>query len=447
MKNGFLLNTPLSEKLYLAVKELPVIDYHNHLSISDIASDKPFENITKVWISPDPYKHRAMRILGIPERLITGDGTDKEKFAAWYSCLPRLIGNALYDWSVMEMREILGIDLEPFCEPWDKLWELINEKLASLSPSVLLEKFKVEYCAPCASVTDDISIYTGLAGFAPSLRGDDIYSPTNAFAEKLSSVANISADSLDGYISACEKRISDFAAVGCKFADHALDDGFDYVYDDGKNHYRFRDLINEGSLSSEDRKALSSYILKSLASLYRKNGIAMQLHIGAKRDTSTRMREAFGPTGGYAGIGHPVYVKALTAFLDDADMNGGLPKTVLFTLNPADNAVMAILSGSYSSDGKEALVSQGPAWWWCDHYQGIYEMLDKFSSFSVLSTFIGMTTDSRSLFSFIRHDYFRRIVARWLSDKASAGLITDNFDLLADVAKRICYTNVKSFIL
>ena len=137
---------------------------------------------------------------------------------------------------------------------------------------------------------------------------------------------------------------------------------------------------------------------------------------------------------------------SLTKFLDEADCASGLPRTVLFTLNPADNAVMAILSGSYSKDGKEATVTQGPAWWWCDHYQGIYEMLDNFSAFSVLSTFIGMTTDSRSLLSFVRHDYFRRIVARWLSDKACAGLLPSDVRLLSDTAKRICYLNAKNTI-
>ena len=170
----------------------------------------------------------------------------------------------------------------------------------------------------------------------------------------------------------------------------------------------------------------------------------MQLHIGAKRTTSTRLRNIAGPAGGYAAIGNTVDVGALTGLLDDIEKTGALPKTILFTLNPADNAVMSILSGSYSADGVEAIVTQGPAWWWCDHAQGMRQMLDHMSVYSVLSTFIGMTTDSRSLLSFVRHDYFRQILCQWLAEKAEAGYFPENESLLGNIVKKMCYENAKS---
>ena len=172
----------------------------------------------------------------------------------------------------------------------------------------------------------------------------------------------------------------------------------------------------------------------------------MQLHIGAKRATSTRLRRIAGPAGGYAAIGRCVDVSSLTAFLDDIESAGVLPKTILFTLNPADNAVMSVLSGSYSREGMEAVVSQGPAWWWCDHGQGMREMLDHMSVYGVLSTFIGMTTDSRSLLSFVRHDYFRRILCQWIAEKVEQGFLPDDMTILSGLIYRMCYENAKKNI-
>lgn len=446
MDNERLLNSPLAKKIYDAVKNLPIIDYHNHLCINDIAEDKGFDSITKVWISSDPYKHRAMRILGISERLITGDGTDAEKFSAWYSCLPRLIGNALYDWSIMEFSSLLDIELEPFDKSAEEVWQAANERLTKLSPRKLLSKFNIEYCAPCQALCDDISLYGEFKEYAPSLRGDDLLLPTSELILRLEALTGGKVNCLKEYIEAIEKRLGDFVAAGCRYTDHALDDGFRYTADDGRNDARFRQLISGAGLNEADRLSLTSYILTALASLYSKQSLTMQLHIGAKRDTSTNMRKAFGAAGGYAGIGGCVSVGDLCLFLDSVDRASGLPKTLLFTLNPADNAVMATLSGSYKKDGVQAQVSQGPAWWWCDHYQGICDMLDSFSAYSVLSTFIGMTTDSRSLFSLSRHDYFRRIVARWLADRAQDGILPSNEALLTDTAKRICYYNARETV-
>ena len=437
-----ILKSPLGKELYKKyAKNLPIIDYHNHLCVEDILSDRVFENITQLWIAVDPYKHRAMRILGVPEHYITGNATDFEKFEKWYGCLPRLAGNPLYDWSCMEFQALFDMELEPFTAPAVQVYGQVNEKLKNLSAKKILARFNIEYSAPCATLTDDLSVFDGLEGICPSLRGDTVVAMDEKFLQQLGQITDLAA-----FWQAVEKRIVAFTQVGCRFADHALDHGFAYVAEDGKNEGRFCKILAGETLPGEEKLALESHILRGLGSLYAKYGMTMQLHIGAKRTTSTRLRKVAGPAGGYAGIGSCVEVGALTNLLDDIEQAGGLPKTILFTLNPADNAVMSILSGSYSADGVESIVTQGPAWWWCDHAQGMRQMLEHMSVYSVLSTFIGMTTDSRSLLSFVRHDYFRQILCQWLAEKVEDGYLPQNEEILGDLITRMCYTNAKTYI-
>lgn len=443
--NDFLLRSELAKKLYSDIAEkLPIIDYHNHLNIQDVLSNRKFENITQLCISSDPYKHRAMRILGVEEKYITGDSSDYEKFEKWYQCLPRLAGNSLYDWSVMESKQIFGMEIEPFEKDAEQVWNEANEKLEGMPAKSILDHFNIEYSAPCTSLNDDISAYTELDTFAPSLRGDTIVSADKSFISKLSEITGISIASLYDFEKAVDRRLLEFAAAGCRFADHALDDGFVYAKDDGKNEERFAALLAGETLAETEKTLLSSSILKRLGCLYAKHNLAMQLHIGAKRITSKRLRMIAGPAGGYAAIGNCVHVKSLTELLDDIEQGAyGLPKTILFTLNPADNAVLTIMSGSFSKDGVESIVTQGPAWWWCDHRQGIENMLESMSAYSVLSTFIGMTTDSRSLTSFVRHDYFRRILCNWIASRVMDEALPDNYEILSDIVKKMCYENAK----
>ncbi len=448
MDKDFILISECAKKLYHeCAAKLPIIDYHNHLCVADIDADRKFDNITELWISVDPYKHRAMRILGVPEKYITGNASDYEKFEKWYGCLPRLVGNALFDWSVMEFDMVFGMEIYPFEKEAKAVWEEANEKLKKLSARKILDKFNIEYCAPCASLIDELALFDKSKGICPSLRGDDIVAVNKAYVDKLKRLTGMEINSLTEYEQAIEKRLQEFVETGCRYSDHALDDGFDYVPDDGRNEERFQAVLQGKILSESDKKHLSSRILKTLAGFYAKCNFTMQLHIGAKRSTSTRLRKIAGPAGGYAAIGNCVNVRALTDMLDDIEKQKyGLPKTLLFTLNPADNAVMSILSGSYSKDGVEAVISQGPAWWWCDHYQGMCEMLDHLSVFGVMSTFTGMTTDSRSLLSFVRHDYFRRILCEWIGRKVAKGIMPDNFDMLSDMVKRMCYYNAAKTI-
>ncbi len=447
MNNNFLLQTPLAQELYHGIaKELPLIDFHNHLSVADLKNDRQFENITELWVASDPYKHRAMRMCGVPEREITGDASPYEKFAAWCRIYPRLIGTPLYHWTQMELWRVFDIAELPCEESANKLWEEINAllKRPEYSTKQILKKFHVEYSAPCASILDDLSLFEGTENTAPSLRGDDLLSPTKDFFQKLSELTEVEIKDLFSLRSALSRRLDEFHAMGTCFSDHALDNGFSYLPDDGKNDARLQAILNGESASDTDAVALRSAVLVLLGDLYAARGWTMQLHIGAQRFTSTRLRTLAGAAGGFASIGSGTDIQSLTALLDDIEKTAsGLPRIILFPLNPADNAAMAVLSGSYSKDGVSGLVQQGPAWWWCDHLTGMYEVFESVSAYSVLSNFVGMTTDSRSILSFVRHEYFRRALCNWIGNKAEARIFPNDVQALAPMVRAMCYGNAK----
>lgn len=439
------LNSDMSKKIYEFVATLPIIDYHNHLSISDIETNKRFLDIYDLWIKPDPYKHRAMRMCGVYEEAITGNLPEKEKFIKWCTIFPKLIGNPIYYWSLMELKTIFSIDEIPNDKNAEKIYTSCNQYLKEniVTVKALMDKFKVEQACPCASLIDDVSFFNNNKQFSPSLRGDDIVNITDCFVEKLKEISKIEIRSIRDFKKAVSQRLDEFQKSGCVFADHALDNGFRFFKDDNNNEHRFN-LMLENKLENSEKEKLSSYILIFLAAEYAKRGLVMQLHIGAQRYTSTRLRNMVGPQGGFAGIGNSIDVKTLTDFLDTVDQKKyGLPKTVLFTLNPADNALISVLSGSYSKNGVDGIITQGPAWWWCDHKNGIENMLENTTAFSVLSNFVGMTTDSRSFLSFVRHDYFRKILCSWIAGKINDGEFICSMEDIKGLLYKLCYSNAK----
>ena len=439
----------MSQRLYHEyVEGLPLIDYHNHLSISDIDGNRNFNDLTELWLLSDPYKHRAMRICGVDEKYITGNSTNYEKFRAWCEIFPTLIGNPLYHWSTLELKRIFGIILPINSDTAEEIWNTANKMLhePEFSAKGLLDRFNVEYSAPCAEITSDISPFMSLAGVAPSLRGDDLLPVSVSLIRKLEKCTGVKIDTLNSLAKALSIRLDEFHNAGCRFSDHALDNGFCYVSDDGCNEKRFDKLLKNGFLDDPDMIHINSAILRVLGGEYAKRNWVMQLHIGALRYTSSRLRQIVGPLGGFAGIGS-CCVTYLTEMLNDIEKGElGLPRTVLFTLNPSDNAVLSVLSGSFCQNGVRGKVQQGPAWWWCDHLYGMREVFESISSYGVLSTFIGMTTDSRSLLSFVRHEYFRRAVCGWIGEKVEKGEFPDNFEELGRLVTAICYGNAKNIL-
>lgn len=437
--DNYLLMDPLAVRLYDAVKDLPLIDWHNHLPIGDLAANRSYRDLAELWVASDPYKHRAMRICGVSEKQITGPASAYEKFEAWSRVLPQLAGNPLYDWSRLELRRVFDIDEELTPDTAEMIWKKAGEQLKKpeFSARGLLERFHVEYAAPCVQLGDDLTGFAQVRGVVPSLRGDDLAALTNVVLSE--------AETLPGLRAKLAAKLDGLQAAGCRFADHALDCGFAYFPDDGKNEARFA-ALKQGKLAGEDSLALSSEILRMLGGLYAERGWTLQLHVGALRQTSSRLRAAAGPAGGYAGIGHPCDIQSLASLLNDLEQSRGLPRVILYTLNPADHAMFTVLSGSFPGDGERGKVTLGPAWWYCDHIHGMKDCFENAAAFGVLSVFPGMTTDSRSLLSFVRHEYFRRVFCNWLAEKAARDEMPSDFDILKDIAEKVCYYNAKAII-
>lgn len=456
MKKDFLLTTELAKRLYRdCAAELPVIDYHNHLSVADIRGNRRFHNLYELWIQPDPYKHRAMRMCGIPEQCITGDAPEEEKFAAWCTIFPKLAGSPLYQWSLMELEDVLELREIPNRENWKLIWEHGEGYMQRniVSAESILRQYRAEYVSPCASIEDRIEDDGGDGRVVVSLRGDAALYPDRNLIEKLKGLTGVDIVDLESYFQALSKRLAAFWAAGCRFADHSLDNGFCYHREDGRNDSRFKRLLEEepaedklrkGSFSgSRDREKLASAILRRLGCEYAGRGMVLQLHMGAQRRTSTRLRQCAGAAGGYAAIGNSVDMISLTGFLDDVEkVSGtGLPKVILFALNPADHGMLSSLAGSYAKDHVPGLVTQGPAWWWCDHGYGIRSVLENTAAYGLLCNFVGMTTDSRSFLSFARHDYFRRVLCSWIADRVAAQDMPKSPEFLEGLVYDMCYGN------
>ena len=372
------------ETLYSWVKDLPIVDWHNHLDLVALAEDKPLGSLYEVWVKADPYKHRAMRICGEPERVITGDAPEAEKWSAWARTLPKLVGNPLFVWAEQELAFLRGTgngergmgDGERGMGDGGWWREVKNISLGEWTPSKLLKKFGVEYCDP---------------GYRMS--ADD--------------VPDLSA-------------MEDVHARGGRVLD----------------------------ISVDDVSQLSTYNsqLSIVAAFAAAHGWTMLLHLGALRETSARLRAAVGPEGGFAGMRAPVDPAAVATFLNALEKGNALPRTILMSLNPEAHASLAVLAGSFVREGSPGHVQLGPAWWWCDHEDGIRDVLEKNAAYGVLSTFVGMTTDSRSLLSFVRHDYFRRVLCQWVAEKVASGAFPDDESLLRPMLENICYKNAKGMV-
>ena len=447
---NFLLNDPLAQKLYEAAANLPIVDFHNHLPVKDLIEDRKFSDIAELWVISDPYKHRAMRICGVPEKLITGNASNREKFNAWSATLPKLIGNPLYSWSILELKRIFNIEKALTPETADEIWETTGKLLAGddFSCRSLLKRFNVLYSAPCCALNDDVTGFEHIFGNVPSLRGDDILAPTAEFVSKLAENTQMAVSDFASFITALEKRIEAFHQVNCRIADHSLDNGFAYTpCDDKTAEMLFDKAVNNTAINAAEKMQLASAILKKAAGFYSKRAWLLLLHIGAQRKTSSRLRAVAGPAGGFAGIGHTCDTAALANMLDDIESSvDGLPRTILFTLNPADHAAFSVLSGSFPSDGVRGKVQLGPAWWYCDHIYGMRDGFENAAAFGVLSQFIGMTTDSRSFLSFVRHEYFRRVFCAWLAEKAAKGEMPADENELAKIVKAVCFENAAEYL-
>ena len=455
LDDNFFLSNKTAEHLYHEVaRDLRVVDYHNHLNPVHLAENRHFENLASLWINEDPYKHRAMRIHGIAEEGITGAAPDEAKYANWVSTFPKTIGNPLFHWSCLELKRMFGIDAVLCDKNAADIWNTCNGMLQQEGFGALdmLRKWNTEIVCTSDDLTGNLqphqTVAHGGSGIQvlPSLRGDSILAFDASFPEWMEKLSGSSAIcTLDEFKEAIIRKLDHFAAAGCRLADHSLDAGFVCSLPSEAAAIELFAGLRKGA-PGDGRVQLRSHMLVFLGAEYRKRGWTLQLHIGAQRTTSSRLRRLAGPAGGYATIGNGCDIASLCLLLDTLEQKGGLPRTILYTLNPADYAAFATLTGSYAQDGKAGLIQFGPAWWYNDHYEGIRQHLITLSGYGLLSHFIGMTTDSRSILSFSRHEYFRRILCNQVGIWAEAGELPDDGDVLSQLVRDICYNNSKQFI-
>ena len=455
----FLLQSPFAKKLYHDyAKDLPIIDYHNHLSPAEIAENRQFENCTQVWLSGDHYKWRAMRALAIEEQYITGKATDEEKFLKWAEAVPYTVRNPLYHWTHLELQRYFGISELLTSETAKTIYATANSQLKNASHTSLglLSQMKVEVVCTTDDPADGLEHHLaaqqkdlGLQ-LLPTFRPDKAYAIEDTavylkYLEKLGTTANMVISQFGDLLSALENRIDDFHQIGGRLADHGLEKL--YYFENG-----FKDIdaiftkIKEGkTLEADEVNYYKFQVLQFVCKCYHKRGWTQQFHLGALRNTNTRMLKTLGPDTGFDSIGDFTQAQALGKFLNHLDSTDQLTKTVLYNLNPADNEVLATMAGNFNDGSIKGKVQYGSGWWYLDQKDGIEKQLNTLSNMGLLSCFIGMLTDSRSFLSFPRHEYFRRVLCNLFGQDVLRGELPADEKWLGHLVQDICYNNAKAY--
>lgn len=435
--NDVLLKNETARMLYDTIKDLPIVDYHCHLNEKEIAEDKVFSSLGELWLSGDHYKWRAMRLCGVEEHYVTGDASYDEKFMKYAEIFPLLFGNPLYYFTQLELKLLFGITLPLNRENAPGILALANEKLKSLHVSDILEMFHVEYIATTDDPVSTLSCHGryGKTEVAPTFRPDRVLTCDDGVLKELSEASGIAVDSLDGVKKALSARLDFFCQKGCRIADH----GMDFLPLADCNEMTAASLFERRcSLNKDDLARLSSHLTYFLAEEYARRGMVMQLHFGTFRNVNTDMFKTAGKDAGFDVMRSEVNTDRLAVFFDTLQKRNALPKTVLYSLNPSAVTALCTLSGAFPN------VRVGAAWWFNDSLFGIEKQLETIAEYAVLGTSLGMLTDSRSFASYVRFDFFRRILASFVGERVEKG----EYDITSaeELVKRICYSNIKDFL-
>lgn len=458
LDEDFLLDNQMAKVLYHDyAKHQPIIDYHNHLPPSEIFENRIFENITKVWLYGDHYKWRAMRTLGINEKYITGEANDKEKFLKWAEAVPFTIRNPLFHWTHLELKRYFDIheilNLSSASEIYDECNIQLNQ--SEYGAQGLLKKMNVEVVCTTDDPADNLAFHIAhaqkenevkmLPAFRPDkaiLIGSDAYL---SYIEKLSDVSGLSINKYDDLIQVLKERMDFFAQHGCTVSDHGLNKVYGRAYDHRALSSIFAKKTSGEILTPDECAIFISGIMHDLGVMYAERGWVMQLHLGALRNTNTRMLDKLGPDTGFDSIGDYALAEDLAAFLNGLDSKDRLPKTILYNLNPRDNEVMASMIGNYNDGSLRGKVQYGSSWWFLDQKDGMEKQMNALSNMGLLSCFIGMLTDSRSFLSFPRHEYFRRILCNLIGRDVQNGELPYDEKWLGGIVADISYNNAKNY--
>ena len=455
MDNDFLLTTDTAKKLFHDyAKPMPILDYHCHIDAKEIAQDRQFSNITQVWLGGDHYKWRFMRSCGVEERFITGDAPDREKFMQWAKCLGTAIGNPLYHWSHLELQRYFGYTGHLCEQTAEEVWELCNRQLSdpSMSARNLIRKSHVTLLCTTDDPADSLEWHKNLredstfeVQVLPAFRPDKSMNPEKpdfpTYLDRLSKVSETPIISFASLKKALQKRMDFFEALGCRVSDHGLDTMMYAPASEEKVEEIFQKRRKGDALTPEEILQYKTAFLLFAGSEYRKRNWVMQLHYGCKRDNNEDLYEKIGADTGFDCINSATFSAPLADLLNALNSNGALPKTILYSLNPNDNAAIGTIIGCFQNEEARGKIQQGSAWWFNDHKTGIQEQLTSLAALGNLAGFVGMLTDSRSFLSYTRHEYFRRILCELLGSWVENGEYPQDYDLLKKIVKDICYDN------
>lgn len=457
MNSDFLLSTETAKKLYHNHGgKMPIIDYHCHISPQEIAQDRKFDNITQVWLGGDHYKWRLMRANGIEERYITGDAPDREKFQKWAETLPKAIGNPLYHWSHLELKRYFGYEGILNKDTAEEVWKLANSKLKSMSPRTIMEQSNVKAICTTDDPIDSLEWHKKIAedesfniDVYPAFRPDKAINIEKRdyldYIEKLSSVSNIEIKSFSDLCEALSKRITYFEELGCRASDHALEYIMYRPASEEELESIFENRLNGQVPKKEEELKFKTALMIHLGKEYHKRDWVMQLHYGAQRDNNTDMFEKLGPDTGYDSIFDYSSSAQMGALLNALNISKELPKTIIYSLNPNDDATIDTIIGCFQDSAAVGKLQHGSAWWFNDHKKGMIDQMTSLANNGLLANFIGMLTDSRSFLSYTRHEYFRRILCDLIGNWVENGEYPNDMDLLGKIVEDISYNNTKNY--
>jgi glucuronate isomerase len=461
LPENFLLSTPTSEKLYFEVAQsLPLFDYHCHIPPADVAANRRFENLTQIWLVEgrygDHYKWRAMRANGVPERFITGDASDYEKFLAFARTAPFTVRNPLYHWTHLELRRYFGITELLNEESAPRIWAQANEQLQELTVHRILEKFRVSVICTTDDPTDNLGPHQAIRGSGlptrvyPAFRPDKVFAidqgdAFRAWVERLEKVSGCRGSDLSGLLAALRARHNFFGSLGAKLSDHGLPFCYSERCDEAEAGAIYARARSGAAPSEAEALKFRSFMLRFFGELDADAGWTKQLHLGALRNTNRRRLAEFGPDTGYDSIGDWPQAEPLVRYLDQLEAAGKLPKMILYNVNPTDNYVLATMIGNFQDGSMPGKLQFGSGWWFLDQKEGMEWQLNALSSVGLLSRFVGMLTDSRSFMSYPRHEYFRRLLCNLLGADVERGEIPNDQELLGSLVRGICFENAKAY--
>jgi glucuronate isomerase len=455
----FILQNKTAQDLYHDfAKQMPVIDYHNHLPPDQIANDINFENLTQVWLYGDHYKWRAMRTNGVEESYCTGSRSDHEKFEKWAQTVPYTLRNPLYHWTHLELQRYFNIDKILSGETAKEIYEEASAKLRTPEYSVrnLLRKMQVKVLCTTDDPTDTLEHHKKIQedGFEikilPAYRPDkamnaDDPAVFNAYVAKVEAASNIAVSSYDDYLKALKNRHDFFASMGCSVSDHGLEVIYAEDYTDAEIKNSFDKLRSGKALSQEENGKFKSAMLVEFAKWDHEKNWVQQYHLGALRNNNGRMMRSLGADTGWDSIGDFSQGRAIAKFLNRLDSTDQLAKTILYNLNPADNELMATMIGNFNDGSVAGKIQFGSGWWFLDQKDGMIKQMNALSNMGLLSRFVGMLTDSRSFMSYPRHEYFRRILCNLFGEEMENGEIPNDKEWVGKIIQDICYNNAKNY--